>query len=93
MNLPEINYGLLPEHIRYGMQRYIEYGEIPGNFLQQVICNRLVHALGAADSINTEHMRDIVTFIYNEAPAPCWGSEKLMLKWSKERQEEQSNAS
>jgi len=88
MNLPEINYEMLPKHIRYGMQQYIEHGDIPGNFLRQVICNRLVHAFGAADSINTEHMRDIVTFMYNEAPAPCWGSEKIMYKWSEEAKKE-----
>jgi hypothetical protein len=88
MNLPPIDYELLPEHIRYGMKEYIEKGHIPGNFLVQVICNRLVHAFGAADSINTERMKDIASFMYNEAPAPCWGSEERMLKWSKERQQE-----
>lgn len=81
----KINYDILPEHIRYGMKTYIEEGEIPGNFLTQVICNRLVHAFGAADSVNQARMMDIVNFMYNEAPGPCWGSEKLMLKWANER--------
>lgn len=77
-----INYDHLPEHIQGGVQRYIEHGIIPGDFLQAVICNDLKESFGRADDTNIKRMFDIVSFFYNEAPAGCWGSRKIMTAWS-----------
>ena len=82
-----MDYDKLPEHCRGGMKRYIEDGVIPGKFLQKVICNDLVGALGRADSINTARIRDYADFLYNEAPTPSWGSKEKMEAWAKKRQE------
>lgn len=76
-----VDYERLPKHIQYGLFRYIEHGNVPGDFLQQVICNRLVHALGQADSTNRECIFDIATFVYNEMPSESWGSQKEMDEW------------
>lgn len=43
--------------------------------------NDLVGAFGKADNINRAWMFDIVTFIYNEVPASCWGSREAVEKW------------
>ena len=76
-----IQYDMLPEHIRGGTQRYIENGITPGSFLTAVICNDLSESFGRADETNRARLFDIVSFFYNEAPGPCWGSRDKMDKW------------
>lgn len=76
-----INYGRLPEHIRGGVQRYIEHGIAPGDFLTAVIRNDLGASFACADERNIEAMRDIVTFFWTEAPAGSWGSREHMSYW------------
>ena len=83
-----INYSLLPEHIRGGVQRYIEDGIPPGDFLTAVIRNDLRESFARADDINTERMFDIVSFFYNEVPLLCWGSVKRMTDWIEKKRKE-----
>ena len=75
------NYSKLPEHIRGGVQRYIEEGIPPGDFLKAVICNNLKESFARADDINISRMFDIVEFFYNEVPGICWGSELDYKQW------------
>lgn len=78
-----IDYNRLPEHIRGGVQRYIEHGVPPGSFLRAVISNDLWESFGQADETNRERMFDIVCFFYTEAPSACWGSPQHMEAWLK----------
>ena len=80
--MSQIDYEALPEHIRAGVQRYVERGIIPGDFLQAVICNNLKESFERADDINQNRMFDIVKFFYNEVPGSCWGSKERMMKWN-----------
>ena len=82
-----IAYERIPEHLRGGMQRYIEKGIEPGDFLTAVICNDLKESFARADDTNRERMFDIVCFIYNEAPSLCWGSREKMNAWIKAKKE------
>lgn len=75
-------YSMLPEHIREGVKLYIEEGILPGLFLRAVICNNLKESFILADDINIEHLRDIISFFYYEAPYKCWGSPEKMRDWS-----------
>ena len=79
------DYNKLPEHIRPGMERYIEEGIIPGRFLSLVIQNDLVGAFGYADDINSSRLKDICDFMYNDVPIPAWGSKKKMEAWSESK--------
>ena len=76
-----MNYDMLPEHCREGMQRYIEEHVEPGSFLCAVIRNNLVDAFKWADETNREHLFDYAVFLYNEAPESCWGSDENMRAW------------
>lgn len=76
-----IDYSLLPEHIRDGARLYIERGVQPGGFLTAVICNDLKGSFACADEINRHKLFEIVRFFYNEAPGGCWGSLETMRKW------------
>lgn len=80
-NRYDCDYTLLPKHIREGFRLYIEEGEKPGGFISACLENKLVEAYGRADEVNQERMRDIVNFLYNEAPAPCWGSDEKVKNW------------
>jgi len=77
----EINYSILPEHIRGGAKRYIEDGIPPGDFLQAVFEDKLVTSFALADETNIERMFDIAKFLYNEAPLDCRGSKENMETW------------
>ena len=75
------NYDLLPEHIREAMKRYIENRIAPGDFLMAVLSNDLMGAISRADYINRDKIHDICCFLYNEAPADCWGSPEIVKQW------------
>lgn len=81
------NYEMIPKHCRNGMKRYIEWGVIPGDFLQAVISNNLKESFERADDINIERLFDYVNFLYNEAPLACWGSKETMIAWHKKKGE------
>ena len=76
-----IDYDKLPEHIRPGFQEYIEHRIQPGGFIMAVLCNNLVESFGRADEINQGRLFDIVSFLYNEAPSICWGSQEKVEAW------------
>ena len=85
------NYSKLPSHIQKGVQRYIEHGVKPGDFLTAVICNDLKESFARADETNIERMFDIVSFFYNEAPLWCWGSPERMKNWIENKKSDSSS--
>lgn len=68
------DYDRAPEKFRGSLQRYIEQGIPPGGFLSAVICNDLKDACGRADHESRFMLFDLVSWLYNYAPSPCWGS-------------------
>lgn len=72
----------LPEHMRDGMYRWIEHGIKPGGFGVAVLENDLVGAFGRADMTNIRCMKDWANWLYNRAPADCWGSKAAVNKWA-----------
>ena len=66
--IQDINYERLPLHLQGGVQRYIEQGVPPGDFLTAVITNDLLLATSHADDTSLAALRDIVRFFYNEPP-------------------------
>jgi hypothetical protein len=52
-----------------------------GSFLEAVISNDLREACGQADDNNLWILPVIVGWLYNEAPAGCWGSPAQYEKW------------
>jgi hypothetical protein len=83
VNGKQIDYSRLPEHMRDGFMRWIEYGIEPGDFGMAVICNNLFEAFGRADATNIARMKDIIMFFYNDAPSQCYGSRAKADAWIK----------
>ena len=76
-----MNYSKLPSHMQEGARDYVENGVPGGDFLHYVFCNDLVHSFGKADNTNLRRMFDWASFLYNEAPMECWGSEEKVEAW------------
>src|SRR3990167_6377227 len=75
---------LLPSGIRDSVLNYVEKGWPIGGFLSAVFSNNLMEAAGRADQINRARLADICTWIYNEAPASCWGSPEAVKAWQEQ---------
>ena len=76
------NYDMLPEHMRDGMQLWVERGVDAGSFLMAVLRNDLMGALGKADDVNINQLKAYGMFLYNEVPSDCFGSVEKCRKWS-----------
>ncbi len=74
----------IPERMAGGIERYINKGILPGDFLIAVLENDLMNALGKADSENIKNLPAYLTYLYNEAPANCHGSPKAVKAWCKQ---------
>ncbi len=71
----------IPAYMMGGIQRYINNGIPPGDFLTAVICNDLMEAVARADDTNIRNLPAYVAYFYNEAPSLCWGSKEKFDKW------------
>lgn len=82
--------GMLPEHLRGGLTRYLTFGMEPGRFLCAVLENDLAGAAGRCSEPTEERveacLRSLVQFLYNYAPAACWGSREKRVEWQAETQ-------
>ncbi len=72
---------LIPEHMIAEMQRYMERGVRPGDFLVAVLSNDLMGAAYYADSINRPRLHDYCMWLYNYAPSGSFGSPEAVEKW------------
>ena len=82
------DYSKLPKRLRGGIQRYIDRGIPPGDFLTAVIQNNLKESVGRADDDMIKELPAIVGWFYWEAPAICWGSKENMKKWMHQKDTE-----
>lgn len=84
--IKEINYSLIPEHMRRGVSLYLEKGIRPGSFLTAVLENNLVESIAQADSINQTWIKNWANFLYNEMPIVSWGSKEKVNAWIKNKE-------
>lgn len=71
------------------IQRYVEDGIPPGDFLYAVLTNNLREAFGRADEDNLAAMGDIVAFCWCKIPSQCWGSPEKVSAWMKQKAKEE----
>ena len=71
----------IPSRMMGAIERYVNQGIPPGDFLTAVICNDLYEAVGRADEENMANLPAYVHFFYNETPGQCSGSREKMVAW------------
>jgi hypothetical protein len=73
----EGDYAAIPELMRGGIQRYVEHGVQPGQFLSAVLCNDLRGAISRADSTNINILHLYVQWFDRYFPA-LYGKENFL---------------
>lgn len=71
----------VPEHNHVALRRYLFNGIIPGSFLKAVLENNLFLAVRFADAVNKRHLASIVEWLYQYAPAECFGRPEYVAAW------------
>lgn len=74
-----IDYGILPEHLREQARRYIEEGIRPGALLEAAFSDWLSDAF--EESKDDKELGAVARFVATEAPNDCWGSLSHQRKW------------
>jgi len=82
MSLPD---PFLPEHMREGLELYLEHGVEPGSFMMSVLTNDLLGAISRADQINQRYLPQIVSYCVCEVPSIAWGSQERVKNWMKQQ--------
>lgn len=71
----------VPSHLVRGLDAYVMHGQSVGSFLSAVLRNDLRDAVLLADSESLVGLPAIMSWLYQEAPAACWGSESAVQTW------------
>lgn len=71
----------VPTNLHEGLVNYISSRRPVGSFLMAVLENNLKEAVLRADPLTARGLRQLVLFLHNYAPAPCWGSPEAVEAW------------
>ena len=71
----------IPDYMRQSLAGYILNGHQVGGFLAALLSNDLKKTFNDADDQNALVVGGYMKFLYNQAPAACWGSEKNFVGW------------
>jgi hypothetical protein len=77
----------IPDRMMGGIERWVNHGILPGDFLLAVIKNDLTEACRHADEENLQNLPAFVDYLYNKVPAGCWGSPKAVADWANKNAE------
>ena len=72
----------VPEHTRESIKQWIEHGVDAGSFINALMANDLFLAISKADDRNKTSFTSIVSWIWNYAPAACYGSYDICQSWA-----------
>ncbi len=86
-----VDYETIPRDTIAAITRYVEQGIPPGGFVQSVLENDLAGAIGRADVWNMRALKSTVSYVYNEIPAPAWGSKEKYAAWLERFEKEKSH--
>lgn len=72
----------VPQHLREGLDAYIETGRAVGSFLLAVLSNDLADAVARADPVSRRALPALVEYLKRpEVPASCHGSHDAVREW------------
>jgi hypothetical protein len=76
-----LDYSALPEWAREGLRLYVEEHVEPGSGLRACLQNDLREAITRVTTRQRSWALSGVSWLYNEAPGPCWGSKDKVVAW------------
>lgn len=85
-------YAAIPELTLRSLMLYVNDGVPTGSFLRSVLSNDLFGAFERADQQNRDTIGLLVTYIYNEIPAECWGTREHYHQWLDRKRAEREAA-
>lgn len=92
IKLEQDEYYPVNPNIIESLERYLNYGIMPGSFVTAVLENNLCEAFGRADMFNAANLKNIVGYVYNNIPSSSWGSPQKVQEWqSKFREASKQN--
>ena len=71
----------MKELTKASIDRYVEHRIPTGGFLEAVLSNDLMGAVGRADAGNLRDLHEICSYVYNRIPSGCWGSPEKVRAW------------
>lgn len=84
-------YVKIPRHALESLEEYVKHGRPVGSFLEAVISNDLMEAVGRADYYNMHIIDVYAKWLYNKAPIACHGSRKIYETWIRMKARLQEN--
>ncbi len=85
--LPVVSWDDCDDYYQETLQLWYEKGLQPGGFVTAVLANDLFGAIGRADLHGAKNLIRLVSFIYNELPSSCYGTEDKVSQWSAQQLE------
>ena len=76
------NKNLIEPRFKESIDAWVKDGRPTGGFLEAVLRNDLKEAIGRADSNALDNIPHIVSYLYNDCPSGCWGSNSNYTEWS-----------
>lgn len=71
----------VPGYVPGALERYVNQGTDPGDFLIAVLRNDLRESLDRADEHSRTALFSIVEMLWKFAPRECWGSWETVKDW------------
>jgi hypothetical protein len=71
----------IPNKVQVALTAFVEHGVPVDDFLYAVLSNNLYSAVSCANVEEQKALKDIVSWINDYAPSPCWGAEAKVLRW------------
>lgn len=79
---PDVQWGIIPQHMRRSVYDYVMDGTPVGDFLTAVISDDAASVVWRrADSTNQANMQGWMMFVYNYMPSRSRGSRDAMKEW------------
>jgi len=75
----------IPQRMKSTLAEYVIDHSWTGGFLERILINDLVGAVGKADNDNIKNIPAYINWLYNYAPTDCWGSKEKYEKWIKNK--------
>lgn len=72
---------MIPTHIKNSLDLYVKTRRPTGGFLRAVLEDNLSETIIRADDASLAYIKEIVLYVLNNMPSPCWGSHEKVVEW------------